>query len=60
MYYFQCYKIAKRDNNHNWKYFRIFDKHFGKKAILDHKYQSCKYQLLLLYSSNLVTTQIHK
>ncbi|CAH4029944.1 unnamed protein product [Pieris brassicae] len=39
-YTYDCYKIAKRDNNTSWKYYKMFDKHFGKKVILDPKYQS--------------------
>lgn len=39
---FQMYKIAKKTNNKSWKHFKMFDKYFGKKEILD-KYESCKY-----------------
>lgn len=39
---FQCYKIAKKTNNKHWKYYKLFDKHFGKTKILD-KYEYCKF-----------------
>lgn len=38
---FQMYKIAKKTKNKSWKYYKMFDKHFGKSKILD-KYESCK------------------
>ncbi|XP_022822824.1 uncharacterized protein LOC111353858 [Spodoptera litura] len=38
-YTYDMYKIAKKTNNKSWKYFKIFDKHFGNNEILD-KYES--------------------
>ncbi|KAJ8712465.1 hypothetical protein PYW07_005307 [Mythimna separata] len=38
-YTYDMYKIAKKTNNKSWKHFKVFDKHFGKKEILD-KYES--------------------
>ncbi|KAH9639634.1 hypothetical protein HF086_010041 [Spodoptera exigua] len=38
-YTYDMYKIAKKTNNKAWKYFKVFDKHFGKNEILD-KYES--------------------
>ncbi|CAB3234273.1 unnamed protein product [Arctia plantaginis] len=38
-YNYDMYKIAKKTNNRSWKYFKLFDKHFGKSKILD-KYES--------------------
>lgn len=45
----QMYKTAKKTNNKSWKYFKIFDKHFGNNEILD-KYESCKYLYNLPFS----------
>ncbi|XP_050677164.1 uncharacterized protein LOC126973858 isoform X2 [Leptidea sinapis] len=39
-YTYDSYKIAKRENNKDWKYYKLFDKHFGKTKILDWKYES--------------------
>ncbi|CAK1555601.1 unnamed protein product [Leptosia nina] len=39
-YTYDMYRIAKRDQNTHWKYFKIFEKHYGKKKVLDAKYQS--------------------
>lgn len=38
-YNYDMYKIAKKTNNKSWKYYKMFDKHFGKTKILD-KYES--------------------
>ncbi|XP_075980707.1 uncharacterized protein LOC142979582 [Anticarsia gemmatalis] len=38
-YNYDMYKAAKKTNNKNWKFFKMFDKHFGKTKILD-KYES--------------------
>ncbi|RVE47324.1 hypothetical protein evm_008005 [Chilo suppressalis] len=38
-YTYDTYKIAKKTKNKNWKYYKLFDKHFGKTKILD-KYDS--------------------
>ncbi|XP_032519313.2 uncharacterized protein LOC116771543 isoform X1 [Danaus plexippus] len=38
-YTYDSYRIAKKTNNKQWKYFKIFDKHFGKTQVLD-KYES--------------------
>ncbi|KAL4707887.1 hypothetical protein ACJJTC_010322 [Scirpophaga incertulas] len=38
-YTYDTYKIAKRTRNKSWKYYKLFDKHFGKTKILD-KYES--------------------
>ncbi|XP_049875843.1 uncharacterized protein LOC126373663 [Pectinophora gossypiella] len=38
-YMCDTYKIAKRDRNKSWKYYKAFDKHYGKMKVLD-KYES--------------------
>ncbi|KAL0821947.1 hypothetical protein ABMA28_005338 [Loxostege sticticalis] len=38
-YTYDMYKIAKKTKNKSWKYYKLFDKHFGKSKILD-KYES--------------------
>lgn len=38
------YKIAKKTKNKEWKYYKLFDKHYAKSKTLD-KYESCKYLL---------------
>ncbi|XP_052743257.1 uncharacterized protein LOC112050918 isoform X2 [Bicyclus anynana] len=37
-YTYDAYRLAKKTKNKDWKYYRMFDKHFGKK-VLD-KYES--------------------
>lgn len=39
---FQAYKIAKKTKNTTWKYFKLFEKLYGKSLTLD-KYESCKH-----------------
>ncbi|CAH2093128.1 unnamed protein product [Euphydryas editha] len=38
-YTYDSYRIAKKTKNKSWKYYRMFDKHFGKSQVLD-KYES--------------------
>ncbi|XP_045500549.1 uncharacterized protein LOC123697998 [Colias croceus] len=38
-YTYDAYKIAKKVKNKEWKYYKLFDKHFGKTKVLD-KYES--------------------
>ncbi|XP_047992189.1 uncharacterized protein LOC125230934 [Leguminivora glycinivorella] len=38
-YTYDCYKVAKKTRNKSWKYYKMFEKHYGKTTILD-KYES--------------------
>ncbi|CAH0725566.1 unnamed protein product, partial [Brenthis ino] len=38
-YTYNSYRIAKKTKNKSWKYYRMFEKHFGKTEMLD-KYES--------------------
>ncbi|XP_041982366.1 uncharacterized protein LOC121735577 [Aricia agestis] len=38
-YTYDAYRTAKRAKNKDWKYYKMFDKHFGKTKVLD-KYES--------------------
>ncbi|XP_028159756.1 uncharacterized protein LOC114352370 [Ostrinia furnacalis] len=38
-YIYDMYKLAKKTKNKSWKYYKLFDKHFGKTKVLD-KYES--------------------
>lgn len=44
----QRYKIAKKMKNKKWKYYKMFDKHFGKTEVLDKYYETCKYIIFSL------------
>ncbi|CAG9112221.1 unnamed protein product [Plutella xylostella] len=39
-YTYDRYKIAKKMKNKKWKYYKMFDKHFGKTEVLDKYYET--------------------
>ncbi|CAG4960037.1 unnamed protein product [Parnassius apollo] len=50
-YTYDTYKIAKKTKNKSWKYYKLFEKHYGKSKMLD-KYDSWSddLRLKLVYS----------